>query len=164
MKGIKLLNLAYLILIFAAASCNKEADWERQENKQIAEFLKSKPDSTYVLKPSGLYFFELKKGTGLSPTVNDTAYFRYIGRFIDGTAFDSLSTVKAPYAYVIGSGLIVSGVDEGLKYMKEGGKAGLLTPSKLAWGARGVYGVIPSYAPLLWELELVSVKTGPHKK
>lgn len=102
--------------------------------------------------------------TRLTPKVNDTAYFRYIGRFIDGVAFDSVSTVKAPYKYVIGSGLIVSGVDEGLQYMKEGGKAGLLTPSKLAWEAKGVYGVIPSYAPLLWEIELVSVKAGLHKK
>lgn len=164
MKGIKLLGLAGLILIFIAAGCNKGTDWERKENKEIADFLKNYPDSVYVLKPSGLYYFEKKVGTGLSPATDDTAYFRYVGRFIDGVAFDSVSTVKAPYKYVIGSGLIVSGLDEGLQYMKAGGKAGLLTPSKLAWGARGVYGVIPSYAPLLWEIELVTVKAGAHKK
>jgi FKBP-type peptidyl-prolyl cis-trans isomerase len=163
MNQIKLSNFTGFILILFATSCTSDGPWEKQEIHQISEYLKTIPDSTYVLKPSGLYYFELRAGTGLSPVVNDTVYFNYKGTFIDGVAFDSVSTVKAPYVYVIGSGFIVSGVDEGLKYMKEGGKAKLLTPSKLAYGRNGIFNVIPGYSPLLWEIELVKVKAGPGK-
>jgi peptidyl-prolyl cis-trans isomerase A (cyclophilin A) len=163
MKYIKLSNMAGLSLILLLTSCMSDKVWERRELQQISDYLKTIPDSAYVLKPSGLYFFELHAGTGLSPDVNDTTYFNYKGTFLNGVAFDSVSTVKDSYGYIIGSGLIVSGVDEGLKYMKEGGKAKLLTPSKLAYRREGLHLMIPGYTPLLWEIELVKVKRGPGK-
>jgi len=156
MNQIKLWNLSGLILIFLFTGCNSIGTWEKQELQQISDYLKTVPDSTVSLKPSGLYYIELQAGNGLSPVLNDTAYFKYRGTFLDGVAFDS---VTVAFEYIIGSLVIVSGVDEGLKYMKEGGKARLLTPSKLAYGPEGIWGVIPGYTPLLWEIELISVKS-----
>jgi FKBP-type peptidyl-prolyl cis-trans isomerase len=163
MNHIRLLNITSLLLILLAAGCMSDRAWEKNELQQISDYLKTIPESAYVLKASGLYYFELHIGTGLSPVDNDTAYFKYKGTFLNGVAFDSVSTVKDPYEYVVGSEFIVSGVDEGIKYMKEGGKARLLTPSKLAYGREGIHLMIPGYTPLLWEIELVKVKPGPGK-
>lgn len=163
MNRVKLLNIASLSLILLATGCMSDKVWEKKELQEISDYLKTIPDTAYVLKPSGLYYFELHTGTGLSPVVNDTTYFKYKGTFLNGVAFDSVSTVKDPYEYIVGSGFIVSGVDEGIKYMKEGGKAKLLTPSKLAYRREGLHLMIPGYTPLLWEIELVKVKRGTGK-
>jgi FKBP-type peptidyl-prolyl cis-trans isomerase len=158
MNRIKFSNIAGLMLILLVTGCMSDKVWEKKELQQISDYLRTIPDSAYVLKKSGLYYFELQTGTGLSPVVNDIVYFNYKGTFLNGVAFDSVSTAIEPYEYVIGSGFIVSGVDEGLKYMKEGGKAKLLTPSKLAYRREGLHLMIPGYTPLLWEIELVKVK------
>ena len=149
-----------LVLAFLITACLSDETWKKNERKQISDFLKTVPDSVISLKPSGLYYIELKAGVGRSPVVSDIAYFKYIGRFLNGIAFDSVSTVSAPYAYLMGSFTIVAGVDEGLRYMKAGGKALLLTPSDIAYGSQGIFNVIPGYTPLLWEIELDSVKAG----
>lgn len=162
MKLIKLFNLAALIAVIVTAGCESSTKvWEDHERQQISDYLKTIPDSVVSLKPSGLYYIELQAGTGQTPVLNDTVYFNYKGTFLNGVAFDSVSTVTAPYKYVIGSLQIVAGVDEGLQYMKEGGKARLLTPSKLAYGRQGIFDIIPGYTPLLWDIELRSIKPGP---
>jgi FKBP-type peptidyl-prolyl cis-trans isomerase FkpA/FKBP-type peptidyl-prolyl cis-trans isomerase FklB len=46
--------------------------------------------------------------------------------------------------------------------MKEGGKATLLIPSKLAYGTQGFYSV-PGYTPLIYDVQLVRVIPGPSK-
>jgi FKBP-type peptidyl-prolyl cis-trans isomerase FkpA len=163
MKRIKLWHILVLVSVFLITACLSDDVWKKNERKQISDFLKTVPDSLVSLKSSGLYYIELKAGTGRSPVLHDTADFKYIGRFMDGTAFDSVSTVSSPYEYVMGSYTIVKGVDEGLAYMKPGGKALLLTPSDLAYGSQGINGVIPGYTPLVWEVELIRVKAGPGK-
>jgi len=161
MKLNKLLYPVVLILILIVTGCLKDGPWAKTEQAAIADYIKK--DTAYVLKPSGLYFYQVKEGTGRAPVVNDTIYFNYTGRFLNGVAFDSTSTAKAPMEYIIGSGLIVAGVDEGLRYMKEGGFAKLLTPSSLAYGKEGLFTLVPGYSPLMWYIELTKVKPGPVK-
>jgi FKBP-type peptidyl-prolyl cis-trans isomerase len=60
-------------------------------------------------------------------------------------------------------GRVVAGVDEGLRYMRDGGKAKLLTPSSLAYGFEGIWQIVPGYTPLLWIIDIDSVKAGPGK-
>jgi FKBP-type peptidyl-prolyl cis-trans isomerase len=161
MKMFKLPNLLFFILIFMTVGCLSDGPWEKKEEAYIADYIKTNTD--YILQPSGLFYYNVKTGTGQMPVVNDTVYFNYVGRFLNGVAFDSTSTAKTPMQYIIGSGSIVTGVDEGLKYMKPGGKSKLLTPSKLAYGKEGLFTLVPGYSPLLWYIELVIVKPGPGK-
>ena len=104
------------------------------------------------------------QGTGKNPETGDSAFFKYKGMFLDHTVFDDYTNdTLQPVKHLIGSDKLIAGIDEGLRYMKEGGKARLLTPSSLAFGHSGVYGVIPGYTPLVWEVILLSVKENPAK-
>lgn len=152
---ILVLSLSCVLLL---NRCGEIGTWKEQEENQINDFLKSLQDTTYVLKQSGLYYMELTAGTGDSPITGDSVTFYYKGMFLDKVVFDTNITDSIPWRYKIGSGKIIAGIDEGLRYMKQGGKALLLTPSSLAYGHNGYPGVIPGYTPLLWEITLLSVQ------
>jgi FKBP-type peptidyl-prolyl cis-trans isomerase FkpA len=148
-------------LIVSMISCNPAAKYEKSERESIDNFLRSNDTINFDLKPSGLYFHEQVAGTGLSPQVNDTAYVFYTGKFLDGTVFDSNVGQKL-YNFPVGVGYSIAGFDEGVKYMKVGGKALLLMPSKLAYGTQGSYS-IPGYTAIQFQVQLVKVVPGPGK-
>ncbi len=160
MNRIKLLCGFGLILIIIAG-CDPSKKYREQEREQIQSNNQSQGDTVFVLKPSGLYYIELQAGTGREPIEKDTISFRYTAMYLNRVVFDSNVAATAPYMAIVGAYQIIPGLDEGVRYMKEGGKARFLTPSSLAYGPGGdYYGIIPGYTPLLFEVELVSVKAG----
>lgn len=154
--------LAVILMIFAT-SCQKST-WEAQERKMIDDYVKSLGDTAYVLYPSGLYYIELEQGTGSMPVDYDTVYFRYEAKFLNHVTWDA-NDPGVDYKHVMGTdnGPVVAGIDEGLRYMHVGGKAKLLTPSSLAYKDYGVWQIVPGYTPLLWIIQLDSLKAGPGK-
>ncbi len=165
MKQIKLLSgLGFMILIIAG--CTKST-FKNQEQEMIDTYIKSLGDTAYVQKPSGLYYIELAPGFGRSPVVNDTVSFWYNAMFTDRVSFNSNYTAT-PFVAIIGYAAkdptsaygIIPGLDEGLRYMKEGGKGRFLVPSSLAYGQAGIWGIVPGYTPLVFEVNLISVKPG----
>ena len=153
-----IMGLAAILLI----SCNPAKKWEKEEKQQIQEYLSSLGDTVYVTKPSGLIFINLVEGTGRLPIINDTVSIRYKGSFFSGHVFGDNSTEAEPLKFVVGEGYLINGLDEGVRYIKEGGKAKLVTPSSIAYGSQG-WGIISGYTPLRWVIEVVSVKAGPVK-
>jgi peptidylprolyl isomerase len=141
-------------------SCDPTKKYKEQEQEDIKSFLQSSPTLNFELKPSGLYYLDVQIGTGIAPVIHDTAYVRYTGKFLDGTIFDSNLTLTDPMYFPVSEGWLIAGFDEGISYMKEGGKAMFLIPSALAYGSQGYYG-IPGYSPLLFDVELVRVAPGP---
>jgi FKBP-type peptidyl-prolyl cis-trans isomerase len=85
----------------------------------------------------------------------------YTGKFLNGNVFDT-NAGGADLVIIVGGGAYIPGLEEGITYMKEGGKATLLIPSKLAYGTSGLYN-IPGYTPLLFDIQLVKVIPGPGK-
>ena len=105
---------------------------------------------------SGLYFISKKAGKGAQAVVGQKVAVHYTGKLLDGTKFDSSYDRGEPIEFMLGQGQVIPGWDEGIAMMKEGEKAVLLIPSKLAYGERGNQ-VIPPCAPLVFDVELVKV-------
>ena len=156
------IKISFLILIAILATGCETNKWAEHEQKLIDEYIESLEDTTYVLYPSGLYYIELIPGTGDFPVDFDTVYFKYKAAFTDYVQFDTSDPYSTPFKYVMGSfdRMTMKGVDEGLRYMKAGGKSRLLTPSKLAYGFEGISGIVAGYTPILWTLVLDSIS--PH--
>jgi len=153
-----------VVLIISVISCTNPAKkYEEQEASMIQDYLTSNPTKEFQLQPSGLYYLETKAGTGRTVTKFDTAYVKYSGKFLNGAEFDTNIGTTDTLIFLVDGGNLILGIEEGIHYMKEGGKATLLIPSKLAWGPTGDYYVIPGYAPVLFDLELVKLKAGPNK-
>ncbi len=111
---------------------------------------------TTEAKESGLYYIETEAGTGLLPQQGDTVDVHYTGRLVDSTVFDT-SVGGDPFSFALGTGYVIPGWDEGITYMKEGGKATLIIPSVLGYGSSGS-GSIPPYSTLIFDVELVDVR------
>ena len=109
---------------------------------------------------SGLQFIELAPGTGDQPKPGDVVEVHYRGTLADGTQFDSSYSRGAPFQFVLGVGAVIPGWDEGIALMRKGGKAKLIIPPNLAYGAKGGGGVIPPNATLTFEVELVELRPG----
>ena len=151
-------GLLIIFIISYVTGCGPIGTWQEQERQMIDEFLDSIKGTPFVLTESGLYFIEQEVGTGDYPVTGDTVYFKYAGMFLDGVVFDDYTAdTLSPMKYRVGSKLIIDGIDEGLRYMKPGGIARILTPSSLAFGHMGIPGIIPGYTPLLWEIRLISL-------
>ena len=127
-----------------------------QEAKTIAKY-KSDNNVTVAPTASGLYYIETAEGTGIQAVSGDKVKVHYRGTLLDGTKFDASYDRGTPYEFTLGKGQVIKGWDEGIAMMKVGGKATLIVPSDMAYGAGARGGVIHAYAPLKFEVELIEV-------
>jgi len=141
--------LFFLITGIIMAACTKD-DPVVKERAAIDKYLKDHGFTTSP-KPSGLYYIETFRGSGAKADPGDQVKVKYKGTFTDGTTFDS-----GVYPFILGTGRVIKGWDEGISYMNEGGKAILVIPSDLGYGPDGS-GNIPGYTPLVFEVELIDV-------
>ena len=111
-----------------------------------------------VRTSSGLAYIDIKVGTGASPEPGRAVKVNYAGFLMDSTKFDSSVDRDEPLTFVFGVGRVIKGWDEGLKTMKVGGVRKLIIPSHLAYGERGIPGVIPPEAQLVFDVDLLEVE------
>ncbi len=125
---------------------------KEQGEKFLAE--NAKKDGV-VVTASGLQYTVLKEGTGKQPKASDTVRCHYEGTLIDGTVFDSSYQRGEPADF--GLRQVIAGWTEGVQLMKEGSKFRFFIPYNLAYGERGAGGMIPGYAALIFDVELIQV-------
>ena len=109
-----------------------------------------------VTLPSGLQYQVLKEGNGKKPTAKDSVKCHYEGFLIDGTVFDS--SVQRGEPAVFGLQQVIAGWTEGLQLMQEGAKYRFFIPYRLAYGEGGAGQLIPPYAALIFDVELISIE------
>ena len=107
---------------------------------------------------SGLQFIDIKVGSGASPQRGQTVVVNYTGWLTNGTKFDSSVDRGQPFSFVIGTGKVIKGWDEGVASMKVGGKRRLIIPPDLGYGAGGNPPIIPANAQLIFDVELLEIK------
>lgn len=107
---------------------------------------------------SGLYFTETKKGSGAKVQAGDMVTVEYTGMLTDGTVFDSSKGHPEPFTFAVASQQVIPAWDEALLKMSMGSKAKIVCPSKLGYGPQGS-GPIPPFAPLVFEMEVIGIKS-----
>jgi peptidylprolyl isomerase len=162
---IAMLCAGIFIPLSAAAESNTKASTPgTTTNKEEKESVKTETNNKSnegktVTTESGLKYVDLVEGSGSSPKLGDTVVVHYTGWLENGKKFDSSVDRKEPFEFVLGVGQVIKGWDEGVASMKPGGKRRLTIPAKLGYGASGAGGVIPPNATLIFEVELLNVKS-----
>jgi FKBP-type peptidyl-prolyl cis-trans isomerase FkpA len=129
------------------------------------------PASPSLSSKIGAHVTELKKidvkqGDGAEAVAGKNVIVHYTGWLYDpaapdghGTKFDSSVDRKTPFSFPLGAGKVIKGWDDGVAGMKVGGKRTLVIPPDMGYGARGAGGVIPPNATLIFDVELLDVKS-----
>jgi FKBP-type peptidyl-prolyl cis-trans isomerase len=138
------------------------------EDSLINNYLK---ENKLSVKPteSGLYFIPVRKGSGAKLMQGETVKINYVGKMLDGRVFDGNweSELKKagvntedgrgrfnPMQITLGVGQVIPGFEEAIMLMQTGGRATVIIPSSLAYGAQGNQS-IPPFSPLVFDLEIV---------
>ncbi|WP_373974034.1 FKBP-type peptidyl-prolyl cis-trans isomerase [Chitinibacter sp. SCUT-21] len=139
--------MKYLAIALAALTFNAVAAPAASSASSAAKAIKTE---------SGIEITMLKEGKGANPKALDTVSVHYRGTLPDGKEFDSSYKRGEPATFPLSR--VVPCWTEGVQKIKVGGKAKLVCPPKLAYGERGVPGVIPANATLIFEVELLAIK------
>jgi FKBP-type peptidyl-prolyl cis-trans isomerase len=106
---------------------------------------------------SGLQYRIVKAGEGKKPSGNDIIFCNYRGTLIDGTEFDSSYRRGKPSAFAFSR--VMKGWKEALELMPAGSRWEIFVPSELAYGATGAGTLIGPNSTLIFDLELVSIRS-----
>jgi peptidylprolyl isomerase len=139
---------AVLALCLGLSACDS-ADEEGTVKKEF-----NIGGKTVVLK-----YVDQAEGKGPEVKKGDTVLVHYTGRLQNGKKFDSSRDRGQPFEVTVGVGDVIRGWDEGLVGMKEGGKRKLIIPPEMGYGAKGAGQSIPPNAELIFEIELVKIKS-----
>ena len=104
---------------------------------------------------SGLQYTILRQGEGEKPTETDVVRVHYEGRLLDGTVFDSSIERGEPIEFPLNH--VIAGWTEGVQLMPVGSKFRFYIPYHLGYGERGAGGVIPPFATLIFDVELLEI-------
>ncbi len=96
-------------------------------------------------------------GTGDTAQTGSRVVVHYTGTFTDGKVFDSSVSRGEPFQFILGSGQVIKGWDDGIAGMRVGGKRTLTIPSELGYGPKD-YGPIPGGSTLIFQVELLKVE------
>jgi FKBP-type peptidyl-prolyl cis-trans isomerase len=140
--------VAVVGIILLVSACAKKGA-QNQANTTAA------PAGKLVTTASGLQYEVLKEGDGAVAKAGQTVAVHYTGWLTNGTKFDSSVDRGQPFQFVLGTGQVIKGWDEGVAGMKVGEKRKLTIPSNLGYGDRGAGNVIPPNATLVFDVELL---------
>jgi FKBP-type peptidyl-prolyl cis-trans isomerase FkpA len=109
--------------------------------------------------PETVSIVTVKPGKGPGAQKGDAVSVNYTGTLTDGSKFDSSFDHKppAPFEFVLGTGTVIQGWEQGILGMKVGEKRKLTIPPSLAYGPRARPG-IPANSPLVFDVELMAIK------
>ena len=141
---------------------NKETERLKQlaekNKKEGADFLAAnKAKEGVKTLPSGLQYKVIAEGNGAQPKPTDQITVNYRGTLLDGTEFDSSYKRGEPVTFPVNG--VIKAWSEALPLMKTGAKWQLFVPADLAYGEKGAGRSIGPNSTLIFEVELVGIKS-----
>ena len=142
----------------------KKEEQERNAMLKIEEGEKLKlylNDNKITTKPteSGLYYIVTKKGKGSRIDTGNYVKIHFTINTIDGNKIFSTRDRGEPIEIEYGKKFDTDGLEEALGKMKKGEKANLIVPSSIAFGEMGRGGVIPPFSTLLYDVEIINIRS-----
>ncbi len=126
----------------------------RSEDQQMDDYVKATKLPVTETTSTGLRFLRTVTTNGTALKAGLLATVKYTGFLVsNGVQFDTGQIDVA-----LGDGAVVKGFEEGLLKMKVGEKATLVFPSAIGYSKTGSGNKIPPYAPLIFNVEVVSAK------
>ena len=110
------------------------------------------------MQNEGLLIEDVTEGTGDVAVSGAVVTVHYTGRLQDGSVFDSSVSRNQPFVFLLGSGQVIKGWDQGLQGMKVGGKRILTISPEMGYG-NAQAGSIPPNSTLIFEVDLLKVET-----
>lgn len=140
---------------------NRSAQQDSLIREQTNEII-----TTYGTSPQALKMQTTESGLSLiihqpgeMPLIEEgnAVTVQYCGLLADGNTFDSSYKRNKPFRFQVGSGKVIDGWDEGIRYLGPGGKATLIIPAALGYGENGYGSLIPPNATLFFYVEVENV-------
>lgn len=147
-------------------SSNDESDSKDQTNDNQAEDsedpevpLPSSRQKRDLDNKSSISIREFGEGSGNAAQIGDSVTFKYSGRILNSQQpFDKGKLNN----YVIGSGELIAGFEQGLVGMKVGGKRRVTIPPALGYGAQAISNngkvIIPKNSTLVFDIKLTALQ------
>lgn len=128
-------------------------------NKEFLEAFKLLPESRFRTTDSGLKVAVISDGEGKALAKGMRVKVMYTGWLENGKQFDTSVGKDKPFEFVLGSGQVIKGWEEGMAGIKPGERRQIVVPAKLAYGDRQV-GDIPPDSTLIFNVQAVAVEPG----
>ena len=157
-KKFFVLSFLALSLVLTSSLTSNAAKIDKTKKVEVIKKMKVADEPKETTTASGLKYIDAVVGTGVSPKAGQSVKVHYTGWLENGKKFDSSVDRDQPFDFIIGTGQVIKGWDEGVSTMKVGGKRKLIIPSQLAYGSRGAGSDIPPNATLIFEVQLLGVQ------
>ncbi len=178
----KLLMLLLAALAFGLAACGDDDEESASEpatatetspaettqeppaaESEISTNLDEKPA---IAQPTGqpptqLESEDIVEGKGKTAREGDNVTVQYVGvNFSNGAEFDASWNRGEPFEFTLGAGQVITGWDEGVAGMKEGGRRKLVIPPDQGYGPQGSPPAIGPNETLVFVIDLEKVTKG----
>ena len=147
----KLAFLSLSIGLTALTSCAiLNGNSPKKDTREVGKVISTSSGLSYVLN---------ELGSGEAVDSGKVVTVHYTGFLTDSTQFDSSKDRNDPFTFKVGGGMVISGWDEGLSYLRVGDKATFTIPPSIGYGSQA-QGIIPANSTLIFDVDVLSVKDG----
>ncbi len=133
-----------------------------RQSAELEQFLKEQKVSGYQKTPKGAFVKIDQAGTGPQVDSGSSVTVKYTGSLKNGNRFDSNVDPAFghtdPFQFVAGTGSVIEGWDDGIRFFRQGSKGKIYIPSMLGYGGNAQGDKLPAYSDLIFEIEVLEVK------
>ncbi|MBO4738251.1 MAG: FKBP-type peptidyl-prolyl cis-trans isomerase [Bacteroidales bacterium] len=159
-EALKEMNITEEDVLYFTIKMKEIKSVEQFQAEEAAALQQYIQENNITVEPteSGLYFIQTQEGKGPKAEDGNNITVHYVGKFLDGTTFDSSVDRGEPMQVELGSQPFIAGFEEAVKMMNAGSKATVIMPSNIAYGPSSPYSPIPPFTTLVFDLEMISIK------
>jgi FKBP-type peptidyl-prolyl cis-trans isomerase len=148
-------RIVFAACVLIAAPCLLRAQREKLPPDDYDFVMKTWPDAKE--SNTGIRYIVEKQGAGALLKPGDLAKVNYVGKLLNGKVFDQNQSKTQPFTFHVDRSEVIAGWDQILQLMRPGDKWLVIVPPELAYGRRGYAPLIPSYATLVFDIEIIGV-------